>query len=194
MQGAGGGGGWERGRRRHPPPRRLLCPARLPIPRLLLPPTPPAMPQRADLERVKAERASLLASLAKLRGDQGKSGGELQQEDIRLLRRELAAKQEKLNELRRATHELSDTWVLRGCRHSGATGCLAPPVVGCPVPLPPGAATSQLSSAPAPRRRLQLPHPVSCLPRSTIPAGWSSWRQPAGTARRSCRRRWRTCR
>ncbi|PRW33225.1 outer dynein arm-docking complex subunit 1 [Chlorella sorokiniana] len=64
---------------------------------------------RADLEKVKAERAALLDSLAKLRADVGKSGGELQQEDIRLLRRELAAKQEKLNELRRATHELSDT-------------------------------------------------------------------------------------
>lgn len=65
--------------------------------------------QRVELERVKAERATLLASLAKLRADQGKSGGELQQEDIRLLRRELEAKQEKLNELRRATHELTET-------------------------------------------------------------------------------------
>lgn len=169
------------------------------------PPSRPALPQRAELEKVKAERAALLDSLAKLRADVGKSGGELQHEDIRLLRRELAAKQEKLNELRRATHELSDTWVLLGCRHSGATGCLAPPVDGCPVP--PDAATNWLSGAPAPWRRHQsavqcpatwhchqLPHLVSCLPCSTIPAGWSSWRQPAGTARRSCRRRWRTCR
>ncbi len=66
-------------------------------------------PQRAELERAKAERAALLASLAKLRGDAGKGGGELQQEDIRLLRRELEAKQEKLNELRQATSALDDT-------------------------------------------------------------------------------------
>lgn len=79
------------------------CPLHIPAPAPL---------QRADLEKVKAERAALLDSLAKLRADVGKSGGELQQEDIRLLRRELAAKQEKLNELRRATHDLSDTWVL----------------------------------------------------------------------------------
>lgn len=65
--------------------------------------------QRAELERVKAERAALLDSLAKLRNDVGKSGGELQQEDIRLLRHELEAKQEKLNELRRATAALDAT-------------------------------------------------------------------------------------
>lgn len=59
--------------------------------------------QRAELERVKAERASLLESLAKLHMDQGKSGGSLQQEDIRLLRREIEAKKEKLNELHEAT-------------------------------------------------------------------------------------------
>lgn len=66
-------------------------------------------PQRAELERAKAERAALLASLAKLRSDAGKGGGELQQEDIRLLRREVEAKQEKLNELRQATSALDDT-------------------------------------------------------------------------------------
>ncbi|EFN52866.1 hypothetical protein CHLNCDRAFT_138354 [Chlorella variabilis] len=64
---------------------------------------------RAELEKVKAERATLLTSLARLRADTGKSGGELQQEDIRLLRRELEAKQDKLNELRRVTRELTDT-------------------------------------------------------------------------------------
>ncbi|KAL4440036.1 hypothetical protein ABPG75_003037 [Micractinium tetrahymenae] len=64
---------------------------------------------RAELERVKAERATLLDSLAKLRNDAGKSGGELQQEDIRLLRRELEAKKEKLNELRRAATALDET-------------------------------------------------------------------------------------
>lgn len=58
---------------------------------------------------MKAERSALLASLARLRADSGKSGGELQQEDIRLLRRELEAKMDKLNELRRANRELTDT-------------------------------------------------------------------------------------
>ena len=65
--------------------------------------------QRAELERVKAERGALLASLAALRGDGGRSGGELQQEDIRLLRRELEAKRGRLNDLRRATRELAET-------------------------------------------------------------------------------------
>ncbi|KAL4854466.1 hypothetical protein ACK3TF_004820 [Chlorella vulgaris] len=64
---------------------------------------------RAELEKVKAERATLLTSLGRLRADTGKSGGELQQEDIRLLRAELEAKQEKLNELRRATREMTDS-------------------------------------------------------------------------------------
>lgn len=64
----------------------------------------------------------------------GKSGGELQQEDIRLLRRELAAKQEKLNELRRATHDLSDMWVLLE-----GVGPLLPPAAGC-APFPAGSA------------------------------------------------------
>lgn len=50
----------------------------------------------------------MLGSLARLRADTGKSGGELQQEDVRLLRGELGAKMDKLNELRRANRELTD--------------------------------------------------------------------------------------
>jgi hypothetical protein len=67
--------------------------------------------QRSELEKVKAERSALLASLAALRADSGKSGSELQQEDVALLRREIEAKKDKLNELRRGTRELADTWV-----------------------------------------------------------------------------------
>lgn len=101
--------------------------------------------QRAELERVKAERASLLASLAKLRGDAGKSGGELQQEDIRALRRELEAKKEKLNELRRSTHTLEEGCVALGAEWAGRRAALVlmchAPCSPCPptntAPLPP---------------------------------------------------------
>lgn len=84
-------------------------------------PRPPSL-QRAELEHVKAERAALLGSLAKLRNDAGKSGGELQQEDIRLLRRELEVKKEKLNELRRATTALDDTCVGAGGMEGAGMG------------------------------------------------------------------------
>lgn len=52
------------------------------------------------MEAVKRERASLMASLAALKGDTGKAGGELQQDDIAHLRRDLELKQLKLNELK----------------------------------------------------------------------------------------------
>ena len=56
--------------------------------------------QRMELESVKRERRTLLASLAALKNDQGKGGSELQQEDIGRLRSELEAKKEKVNELK----------------------------------------------------------------------------------------------
>lgn len=55
--------------------------------------------QNMELERVKKERAALLKSLAALKADQGKSGADMQNEDIKILRNELAMKKEKLNEL-----------------------------------------------------------------------------------------------
>lgn len=52
------------------------------------------------MEAVKRERVSLMASLAVLKGDTGKAGGELQQDDVAHLRRDLELKQVKLNELK----------------------------------------------------------------------------------------------
>jgi len=60
--------------------------------------------QREELAEVKAERANLLASLAALKRDTGKAGGELQQDDIAHLRRDLELKQQKLNELKHVRH------------------------------------------------------------------------------------------
>jgi hypothetical protein len=51
---------------------------------------------------VKQERESLMATLAALRTDTGKAGGELQQDDITHLRRDLELKLKKLNELTQA--------------------------------------------------------------------------------------------
>ncbi len=96
----------------------------------------------------------------------GKSGGELQQEDIRLLRRELEAKQEKLNELRRATHELSTTWVLPGPRPPASA------VTALDGRLPPLRAGAVLDTGEIDTR---------CPLLTPIHAGWSSWRRPAGT-------------
>lgn len=56
--------------------------------------------QNMELEAVKKERAQLMASLAQIKMDSGKAGGEMQAEDVRRLRRELELKKEKLNELR----------------------------------------------------------------------------------------------
>ena len=55
--------------------------------------------QNLELEHVKKERAALLKSLAALKADQGRSGADMQNEDIKILRIELAQKKEKLNEL-----------------------------------------------------------------------------------------------
>lgn len=62
------------------------------------------MLQKEELAEVKAERANLLASLAALKRDTGKAGGELQQDDIAHLRRDLELKQQKLNELKHVRH------------------------------------------------------------------------------------------
>ena len=62
--------------------------------------------QRMELESVKRERASLLQSLASLKADQGKSGRDLQSDDIRRLRKEMELKKDKVNELRQV-HNLS---------------------------------------------------------------------------------------
>ena len=49
---------------------------------------------------MKRERENLMATLGALRTDTGKAGGELQQDDIAHLRRDLELKLKKLNELR----------------------------------------------------------------------------------------------
>ncbi|KAL3130594.1 hypothetical protein ABBQ38_008398 [Trebouxia sp. C0009 RCD-2024] len=56
---------------------------------------------RIELEAVKQERAHLMASLAEIKTQSGKAGGELQQEDVRRLRKEVEIKMEKLNEIRK---------------------------------------------------------------------------------------------
>lgn len=55
--------------------------------------------QRRELEAVKRERAHLVEQLAQVKTDQGKAGGDLQEEDIQILRREIELKKAKLNEL-----------------------------------------------------------------------------------------------
>lgn len=57
--------------------------------------------QRIELEVVKRERSHLMASLAEIKTQSGKAGGELQQEDVRRLRKEVELKMEKLNEIRK---------------------------------------------------------------------------------------------
>ena len=42
-----------------------------------------------------------MASLAEIKTQSGKAGGELQQEDVRRLRKEVELKMEKLNEIRK---------------------------------------------------------------------------------------------
>lgn len=59
--------------------------------------------QRMELEAVKQERAHLMASLAEIKTQSGKAGGELQQEDVRRLRKEVEIKMEKLNEIRKVS-------------------------------------------------------------------------------------------
>lgn len=64
---------------------------------------------RAQLERVKAENANLLRSLASVRsGTGGISGGELQRKDIQDLRNEVESKRIRLSELRQANMERQD--------------------------------------------------------------------------------------
>lgn len=66
---------------------------------------------RMELEAVKKERTQLMASLAQIKADSGKAGGELQAEDVRRLRKELELKLQKLNELKRESrrfeHQIS---------------------------------------------------------------------------------------
>lgn len=52
---------------------------------------------------MKRERAHLMASLAEIKTQSGKAGGELQQEDVRRLRKEVEIKMEKLNEIRKVS-------------------------------------------------------------------------------------------
>jgi hypothetical protein len=78
-----------------------------------------------ELEAVKRERTALLASLAALKQDQGKAGGELQLDDARRLRRELELKQTKLNELKQVTQISPRVPLSAGsvaCRTSSAAG------------------------------------------------------------------------
>ena len=64
----------------------------------------------------KKERASLMASLAALKREEGKAGGELQTDDIAHLRRDVELKQLKLNELKEVAttpppvHACRPTW------------------------------------------------------------------------------------
>ena len=44
-----------------------------------------------------------MASLAEIKTQSGKAGGELQQEDVRSLRKEVEIKMEKLNEIRKVS-------------------------------------------------------------------------------------------
>lgn len=44
-----------------------------------------------------------MASLAEIKTQSGKAGGELQQEDVRRLRKEVEIKMEKLNEIRKVS-------------------------------------------------------------------------------------------
>ena len=62
--------------------------------------------QRIELEAVKRERSHLMASLAEIKTQSGKAGGELQQEDVRRLRKEVELKMEKLNEIRKVRTDL----------------------------------------------------------------------------------------
>lgn len=59
--------------------------------------------QKQEMSAVKAERARLIEQLTLVKTDPGKAGGDLQQEDIMNLRREVEVKKAKLNEL----HEVS---------------------------------------------------------------------------------------
>ena len=47
-----------------------------------------------------------MASLAEIKTQSGKAGGELQQEDVRRLRKEVEIKMEKLNEIRKVSGAL----------------------------------------------------------------------------------------
>ena len=55
------------------------------------------------MEAVKRERSHLMASLAEIKTQSGKAGGELQQEDVRRLRKEVEIKMQKLNEIRKVS-------------------------------------------------------------------------------------------
>lgn len=44
-----------------------------------------------------------MSSLAEIKTQSGKAGGELQQEDVRRLRKEVEVKMEKLNEIRKVS-------------------------------------------------------------------------------------------
>ena len=59
--------------------------------------------QRIEMEAVKRERSHLMASLAEIKTQSGKAGGELQQEDVRRLRKEVEIKMQKLNEIRKVS-------------------------------------------------------------------------------------------
>lgn len=55
---------------------------------------------RLELEKVKQERHMLLHSISVVKSQAGTAGGEAQQNDINSLRKEIAMKKAKLNELR----------------------------------------------------------------------------------------------
>eukprot|EP00798_Chlamydomonas_sp_ICE-L_P002953 gene2953-12959_t len=54
---------------------------------------------RLELEKVKHEREHLMSSSAGVKAQSGTAGGDLQQNDIRLLRKEIELKKSRLNEL-----------------------------------------------------------------------------------------------
>lgn len=54
-----------------------------------------------------------MASLAEIKTQSGKAGGELQQEDVKRLRKEVELKMEKLNEIRKVGHQWSPLYAIR---------------------------------------------------------------------------------
>ena len=90
-----------------------------------------------ELEAVKKERTQLMASLAQIKADSGKAGGELQAEDVRRLRKELELKLQKLNELKRVRCCMGGALHHKGCcgARRGTCSILAWPTaqqhVGC---------------------------------------------------------------
>eukprot|EP00798_Chlamydomonas_sp_ICE-L_P014198 gene14198-20168_t len=64
---------------------------------------------RLELEKVKHEREHLMGSIAGVKSQAGTAGGELQQNDIRLLRKEIELKKSRINEVVEETKRINRT-------------------------------------------------------------------------------------